>query len=56
MDLVFSQEELDFQDEIKVFLQSKYPLDIKQKQDKSASIKDREWGINKQRLIKNRSL
>ena len=28
----------------------------KKKQDKRASIKDREWGINKQRLIKNRSL
>ena len=28
----------------------------KRKQDKRASIKDREWGINKQRLIKNRSL
>ena len=28
----------------------------KKKQDKRASLKDREWGINKQRLIKNRSL
>ena len=28
----------------------------KKKQDKRASIKDREWGINKQRLIKTRSL
>ena len=28
----------------------------KRKQDKRASIKDREWGINKQRLLKNRSL
>jgi len=28
----------------------------KKKQDKRASIKDKEWGINKQRLIKNRSL
>ena len=28
----------------------------KKKHDKRASIKDKEWGINKQRLIKNRSL
>jgi len=28
----------------------------KKKQDKRASIKDKEWVINKQRLIKNRSL
>ena len=28
----------------------------KRKQDKRASIKDREWGIKKQRLLKNRSL
>jgi SsrA-binding protein len=28
----------------------------KKKHDKRASIKDKEWVINKQRLIKNRSL
>ena len=28
----------------------------KKKQDKRISIKEREWGINKQRLIKNRSI
>ena len=28
----------------------------KKKQDKRVSIKEREWGINKQRLIKNRSI
>ena len=28
----------------------------KKKQDKRASLKDKEWGIHKQRLIKNRSL
>jgi alkylation response protein AidB-like acyl-CoA dehydrogenase len=33
MDLVFSQEDLDFQEEIRSFLTSEYPLDIKEKQD-----------------------
>jgi SsrA-binding protein len=28
----------------------------KKKQDKRASIKDKEWGIKKQRLVKNRSI
>ena len=34
MDLVFSQEDLDFQEEVRSFLTSEYPLDIKEKQDK----------------------
>jgi alkylation response protein AidB-like acyl-CoA dehydrogenase len=33
MDLVFSQEDLDFQEEIRSFLTSEYPLDIKERQD-----------------------
>ena len=33
MDLVFSQEDLDFQEEIRSFLSSEYPLDIKERQD-----------------------
>lgn len=50
MDLVFSQEELDFQDEIKVFLQSEYPLDIKQKQDKRLPL-DKDDVIRWQKLL-----
>ena len=34
MDLVFSQEDLDFQEEVRSFLASEYPSDIKEKQDK----------------------
>ena len=34
MDLAFSQEELDFQEDVRDFLASEYPLDIKEKQDK----------------------
>ena len=34
MDLVFSQEDLDFQEEVRSFLTSEYPSDIKEKQDK----------------------
>ena len=33
MDLAFSQEDLDFQQEIKLFLEEDYPADIKNKQD-----------------------
>ena len=34
MDLAFSQEDLDFQEDVRNFLASEYPLDIKEKQDK----------------------
>ena len=34
MDLTFSKEDLNFQKEVKEFLSSKYPLSIKEKQDK----------------------
>jgi len=34
MDLAFSQEDLHFQEDVRNFLASEYPLDIKEKQDK----------------------
>ena len=39
MDLTFSQEELDFQEEVKNFLSSEFPSDIKEKQDKRMPLK-----------------
>ena len=34
MDLTFSKEDLDFQKEVQIFLKTKYPTEIKEKQEK----------------------
>ena len=34
MDLTFSKEDLDFQKEVQIFLKTKYPIEIKEKQEK----------------------
>ena len=39
MDLTFSQDELDFQEEVKNFLSSEFPSGIKEKQDKRMPLK-----------------
>ena len=39
MDVAFSQEHLDFQEDVRNFLASEYPLDIKEKQDKTINSK-----------------
>jgi len=42
MDLTFSKEDLNFQSEVRDFISSEYPLDIKEKQDKRLSLEKEE--------------
>ena len=50
MNLTFSKEDLDFQKEVQIFLETKYPIDIKEKQDKGLPL-DREDVIKWQKLL-----
>ena len=50
MNLTFSKEDLDFQKEVQIFLETKYPIDIKAKQDKGLPL-DREDVIKWQKLL-----
>lgn len=50
MDLIFSQEDLDFQEEVRVFLKTEYPHEIKEKQEKRISL-DQEDVIKWQKLL-----
>jgi len=50
MDLAFSQEDLDFQEEVKVFLKSEYSSEIKEKQEKGLPL-ERQDVVNWQKLL-----
>ena len=50
MDLTFSKEDLDFQKEVQIFLKTKYPIEIKEKQEKGLLL-DREDVIKWQKLL-----
>jgi len=50
MDLTFSKEDLDFQKEVQIFLKTKYPTEIKEKQEKGLPL-DREDVIKWQKLL-----
>ena len=50
MDLAFSQEDLDFQEDVRNFLASEYQLEIKEKQDKRLTL-EREDVITWQKIL-----
>ena len=53
MDLTFSKEDLDFQAEVRDFLTSEYPLEIKEKQDKRLPL-EKEDIISWQKILASR--
>ena len=53
MDLTFSKEDLDFQAEVRDFLISEYPLEIKEKQDKRLPL-EKEDIISWQKILASR--
>ena len=53
MDLTFSQEDLNFQNEVRDFLSSEYPLAIKEKQDKRLPL-EKEDIISWQKILASR--
>ena len=53
MDLTFSKEDLDFQAEVRDFLTSEYPLEIKKKQDKRLPL-EKEDIISWQKILASR--
>ena len=53
MNLQFTQEELDFQKEVKEFLSSQYPLSIKEKQDKRLPL-EKEEIISWQKILSSK--
>ena len=53
MDLTFSKEDLDFQTEVRDFLTSEYPLEIKKKQDKRLPL-EKEDIISWQKILASR--
>tara|TARA_Y100000588_G_scaffold210537_1_gene224653 strand:- start:441 stop:1631 length:1191 start_codon:yes stop_codon:yes gene_type:complete len=54
MDLTFSQEDLNFQNEVRDFLSSEYPLAIKEKQDKRLPL-EKEDIISWQKILASKS-
>jgi len=50
MDLVFSKEDLDFKEEVRVFLKSEYPSKIREKQEKGLPL-EREDVVKWQKLL-----